>query len=256
MEMTTIAPIRAFKDNYIWCLQRGTHAAVVDPGDAGPVFDYLRAENLQLTAILNTHHHADHVGGNAGLLSKYNVPVFGPARENIPGVTRKLVEGEEIEVPGVGLRQRVLDIPGHTAGHIAFYGDGVLFCGDTLFSCGCGRLFEGTPAQMHTSLGKLADLPPETLVYCGHEYTLANLRFADAAEPGNPALSERRTTAHAALDRGKPTLPSTIAVERATNPFLRVREAALVTSASRHAGRTLTSPVEVFATLRKWKDGF
>ncbi len=256
MEITTIAPIRAFRDNYIWCLRRGTNAAVVDPGDAGPVFDYLRADGLQLTAILNTHHHADHVGGNADLLSKYNVPVFGPARENIPGVTRKLAEGDEIEVPGIGVRPRVLDIPGHTAGHIAFYGDGLLFCGDTLFSCGCGRLFEGTPAQMHASLSKLADLPAGTLVYCGHEYTLANLRFADAAEPGNPALAERRIAARAALDRGNPTLPSTIGVERATNPFLRVRETALVTSASRFAGRTLTNPVEVFAALRKWKDGF
>ena len=256
MDITTIAPIRAFKDNYIWCLRRGTLAAVVDPGDAAPVFDYLRSEGLQLTAILNTHHHADHVGGNTDLLSKYNVPIFGPARENIPGVTRKLAEGDEIEVPGIGVRLRVLDIPGHTAGHIACHGDGVLFCGDTLFSCGCGRLFEGTPAQMHASLSKLANLPGETLVYCGHEYTLANLRFAEAAEPGNPALAERRSAARAALDRGNPTLPSTIAVERATNPFLRVREAALVTSASRFAGRSLTSPVEVFAALRKWKDGF
>ena len=256
MEMTTIAPIRAFKDNYIWCLRRGTHAAVVDPGDAGPVFDYLRAEGLQLTAILNTHHHADHVGGNADLLSKYNVPVFGPAREIIPGVTRKLAEDDENEVPGIGIRLRIFDIPGHTAGHIAFFGDGVLFCGDTLFSCGCGRLFEGTPAQMHASLSKLADLPAETLVYCGHEYTLANLRFAEAAEPENPALTERRAAARAALDRGKPTLPSTIAVERATNPFLRVREPALINSASRRAGRALTNPVEVFAALRKWKDEF
>ncbi len=256
MKMTTIAPIRAFKDNYIWCLRRGTNAAVVDPGDAGPVFDYLRAEGLQLTAILNTHHHADHVGGNVDLLSKYNVPVFGPAHESIPGVTRKLVEGDEIEVPGIGVSLHVLDIPGHTAGHIACYGEGLLFCGDTLFSCGCGRLFEGTPEQMHSSLSKLADLPSETLVYCGHEYTLSNLRFADAAEPGNPALAERLVAARAALDRGTPTLPSTIGTERATNPFLRVREPVLVTSASRYAGRTLTNAVEVFAALRKWKDGF
>ncbi|HKQ24144.1 MAG TPA: hydroxyacylglutathione hydrolase [Burkholderiales bacterium] len=256
MEKTTIAPIRAFKDNYIWCLRRGANAAVVDPGDAGPVFDYLRAEGVQLTAILNTHHHADHVGGNADLLSEYNVPVFGPAHESIPRVTRKLSESDEIEVPGIGARLRILDIPGHTAGHIAFCGEGVLFCGDTLFSCGCGRLFEGTPAQMHASLSKLASLPSETLVYCGHEYTLANLRFADSAEPGNSALAERRAAAQVALDRGKPTLPSTIAVERATNPFLRVNEAALVTSASRFAGRALTNPVEVFAALRKWKDGF
>jgi hydroxyacylglutathione hydrolase len=256
MNTVTIAPVRAFKDNYIWCLRRGRSAVVVDPGDAGPVFDYLEAEGLQLEAILATHHHADHVGGIAGLLAKYNVPVFGPKRENIPGITRKLGQDDQIDVPGVGMRLRVLDIPGHTAGHIAYFGEGLSFCGDTLFSCGCGRLFEGTPAQMHASLSKLADLPGETLVFCGHEYTLSNLRFARAADPANPAIAEREQSARAALDRGLPSLPSTLRDELAANPFLRVREPALIESASAFAGRTLTDPVQVFAALREWKDRF
>lgn len=256
MNPVTIAPIRAFKDNYIWCLRRDDAAVVVDPGDAEPVLEYLEAEGLTLKAILNTHHHADHVGGNARLLAKYNVPVFGPSRENIPGIVHKLREGDEVEVPGLGLQFRVLDVPGHTAGHIAYYGAGLLFCGDTLFSCGCGRLFEGTPAQMHDSLSKLAALPGETLVYCAHEYTQSNLRFARAADPDNPAIAAREAGVKAALARGRPSVPSTLADELAANPFLRAKEPTLVESASRFAGRTLTNPVEVFAALRRWKDGF
>ena len=256
MDITTIVALRAFQDNYIWCLRRGRAAVVVDPGDAGPVLDYLAGEALQLEAILTTHHHADHVGGNARLLSKYNVPVFGPAREKIPGVTQTLREGDAIEVPGIGAHFRVMDVPGHTAGHIAYHGEGVLFCGDTLFSCGCGRLFECTAAQMYSSLSKFAALPGSTLVYCAHEYTLSNLRFARAADPANAALDEREAAARAALAAGNPSLPSTIQSELAANPFLRTGQPALVESASRHAGRTLTEAVEVFATLRRWKDGF
>ena len=256
MDITTIVPIRAFQDKYIWCLRRGSTAVVVDPGDADPVLEYLADESLQLAAILTTHHHADHVGGNTKLLSKYNVPVFGPAHEKIPGITRTLREGDTIEVPGIGLHLRVFDVPGHTAGHIAYYGDGVLFCGDTLFSCGCGRLFEGTAMQMHSSLSKLAALPGNTLVYCAHEYTLSNLRFARAADPDNPAIERREASARAALADGRPSLPSTIESELAANPFLRSGNPGVATSASRFAGRSLTNPVEVFATLRKWKDEF
>ena len=208
MDITTIIPIRAFQDNYIWCLRRGSNAVVVDPGDAEPVLEYLSDEGLQLAAILATHHHGDHVGGNTALLAKYNVPVFGPAREDIPGATRKLREGDVIKVPGIGLDFQVIDVPGHTAGHIAYYGDGVLFCGDTLFSCGCGRLFEGTAAQMHSSLAKFAALPGDTLVYCAHEYTLSNLRFARAADPDNPALDRREASARTALAAGHPSLRS------------------------------------------------
>ena len=256
MDIATVVPIRAFQDNYIWCLRRGSTAVVVDPGDAGPVLAYLSKEGLRLGAILTTHHHADHVGGNADLLSKYNVPVFGPAREAIPGITRALSEGDAIEVPGIGLHFRVFDVPGHTAGHIAYHGEGMLFCGDTLFSCGCGRLFEGTAAQMHSSLSKFAALPGQTLVYCAHEYTLSNLRFARAADPANPAIDEREAGAKAALAAGNPSLPSTIKSELAANPFMRWSDPAVIASASRHAGRALANPVEVFATLRKWKDGF
>lgn len=256
MDMTNIVPIRAFQDNYIWCIQRGNRAAVVDPGDAAPVLAHLHTNGLQLVAIITTHHHADHVGGNTALLAKYNVPVFGPAGERIPGITRKLVEGDQIEVPGVDLQLEVIDVPGHTAGHIAYFGAGLLFCGDTLFSSGCGRLFEGTAAQMHASLGKLAALPPDTMVYCAHEYTLANLRFAAAAEPDNAAVRARAQAARAALDRGHPSLPSTLEMELAANPFLRTRESALIDAASRFAGRALSSQVEVFAALRAWKDGF
>lgn len=256
MTPVTIAPIRAFKDNYIWCLRRDSSAVVVDPGDAGPVLDYLGVEGLKLEAILTTHHHPDHVGGNTHLLAKYNVPVFGPSRENIPGIVRRLAHGDEIEVPVLGLRFRVIDVPGHTAGHIAYFGEGLLFCGDTLFSCGCGRLFEGTAAQMHESLSRLAALPPETLVYCAHEYTLSNLRFARAADPGNPAVAEREAAARAALDRGRPSVPSSLRDELAANPFLRAADPALVASASRFAGRALSDPVQVFAALRQWKDGF
>jgi len=256
MDTVDIVPIRAFKDNYIWCLRRGSVAVVVDPGDARPVLDYLSAEGLRLTAILTTHHHADHVGGNAGLLAKYNVPVFGPAHESIPGITQSLREGDGVDVPGIGLHFEVLDVPGHTAGHIAYHGSGLLFCGDTLFSCGCGRLFEGTPEKMYASLSKFAALPADTLVYCAHEYTLSNLRFARAAEPQNRSLDAREAQARAALAAGNPSLPSTIQSELACNPFLRSANPVVVASASQHAGRILTKPVDVFAALRKWKDEF
>ena len=256
MSKAPVGAIRAFSDNYIWCIRRGDLAAVVDPGDAEPVVRYLEAEGLALTAILATHHHGDHVGGNEALLRKYSVPVYGPAAEPIPGITHKLREDDEIEVPGIDLRLRVLDIPGHTRGHIAYVGAGLLFCGDTLFSCGCGKLFEGTPQQMHRSLGKLAALPASTQVYCGHEYTISNLRFADAADPGNPAIALRKQTAQQALSRGEPSLPSTIEVERAANPFLRAHLPALAESASRFAGRRVSEPVEVFAMLREWKNKF
>lgn len=256
MDTTTIVPIRAFQDNYIWCLRRASTAVVVDPGDAAPVLHYLAREGLDLAAILTTHHHADHVGGNIRILAKYNVPVFGPAREHIPGRTHSLTEGDLVEVPGMHMTLRVFDVPGHTAGHIAYFGEGLLFCGDTLFSCGCGRLFEGTAAQMYSSLAKFAALPADTLVYCAHEYTLSNLRFARAADPGNRAIDEREAAALAALAAGQPSLPSTIRTELAANPFLRSTVPALTNAASRQAGRALQSPVEVFATLRAWKDAF
>lgn len=233
---------------------------MVDPGDAAPVMAQLEREGLELVAILNTHHHGDHVGGNRALLARWPVPVYGPVRETIPGVTRTLVEGDTFTVPEIGLELSVLDVPGHTAGHIACVGrlaDGpIVFCGDTLFAGGCGRLFEGTPAQMVHSLSKLAALPADTRVFCGHEYTVANLRFAQAVEPANVLLQQRRVREQAKRDRGEPTVPSTIAEERETNPFLRVDQPAVRAAAEQHAGRPLADRVAVFAEVRAWKNAF
>ena len=229
---------------------------VVDPGDARPVAHYLQAEKLELVAILNTHHHADHVGGNADLLSAWKVPVYGPHDERIREVTHRVRDGDRFTLPHFGIALEVMEIPGHTRSHVAFHGDGMLFCGDTLFAAGCGRLFEGTPRQMHESLSRLMKLPDDTRVYCGHEYTLSNIRFARAAEPGNAALRELETKAAQLRERDQPTLPSTIAQEKSTNPFVRVREPAVIASASRHAGKQLEDPVSVLAAIREWKNAF
>jgi hydroxyacylglutathione hydrolase len=258
--MPAIIPVPAFRDNYIWVLREGTRAAVVDPGDAAPVRAYLDAEGLDLVAVLVTHHHNDHVGGVAALVEGRPVPVFGPARETIPGRTRALADGDAVELPELASSFTVFEVPGHTAGHIAYAGHAgggpVLFCGDTLFAGGCGRLFEGTPAQMHGSLGRLAALSSETAVYCAHEYTLANLRFAQAVEPGNAALAARIALEQTRRDRNEPTVPSRLADELATNPFLRAAQPEVRAAAERHAGRPLADEVEVFATLRAWKNAF
>jgi hydroxyacylglutathione hydrolase len=253
-----IHAVPAFRDNYLWVLAEGSRAAVVDPGDAAPVEAFLAGRGLELCAILATHHHADHVGGLVTLASRWRCPAFGPAGEPIAGLTQKLREGDRIIVPGLDIASRVLDIPAHTAGHIAYVSEAepMVFCGDTLFACGCGRLFEGTPAQMVASLGKLAALPPATRVYCGHEYTMANIAFAEAVEPGNRALAARKARDGAKRARGEPTLPSTIGDELATNPFLRCNEPEVIASAERHAGRPLKNPVEVFAAIRTWKNDF
>ena len=258
-----IIPIYAFKDNYIWVIRDHYHAAVIDPGDASPVLDYLDREKLQLIAILNTHHHLDHVGGNEGLLREFTVPVYGPSDESISTVTHRLKQCDDREseegsvyLPEFSLSFKVLDIPGHTAGHIAYYGANLLFCGDTLFACGCGRVFEGTPQQMVESLEKLADLPRETLVYCGHEYTLSNIRFARMVEPRNPALAKREMEVEKMRKQCLPTLPSNIGIEKATNPFLRCDEPEVIQHASDYVGKALTDRVSVFTAIRDWKNHF
>ena len=254
-----IVPLPAFRDNYIWSIRRGTQLAVVDPGDAGPVIAHVRARGLQLAAVLITHHHADHTGGLSVLAERFDgaggtdpLPVFGPAGESITGVNRPLAGGETILVPGLDLALQVLAVPGHTRGHLAYFGEGMLFCGDTLFGAGCGRLFEGTPAQMFASLSRLASLPGATRVYCAHEYTLQNLRFARGIEPDSPALAERESRALALRAAGQPTVPSTIDEERATNPFLRCTVPAVVRAMDGEAASD--DPVAVFAALRRLRN--
>ncbi len=254
-----LIPLPAFQDNYLWLLHDGQRALVVDPGDADPVRKFLAANGLQLDAILVTHHHPDHIGGVDALRDETGARVFGPARERIPEPLQRLAEGDTIEV--LGLRFEILEVPGHTAGHIAYYcpafeGAPLLFCGDTLFSGGCGRLFEGTPAQMHASLQKLAALPGATRVCCTHEYTLSNLKFATAVEPGNTQLNHYRQQCEQRRSRGEPTLPSTIALERTVNPFLRTGQPAVAQAAHAHDGADEADPVAVFATLRQWKNEF
>jgi len=249
-----VVPVKAFSDNYVWTIRNGKCAAVVDAGEAAPVLAYLTAEKLELVAILSTHHHNDHVGGNAELLRHFKVPVYGPRDERIDNVTHRLREGERFRLPHFDIEFEVIDCPAHTRTHIAFHGDGMLYCGDTMFAAGCGRLFEGTPQQMHEALTKFMRLPDTTRVYCGHEYTMANVRFAKAADPGNAALLELEARAKKLRDANQPTLPSNIAQEKATNPFVRCVEPGVIATASKHAGRALADAVSVLGALREWKN--
>ncbi len=254
-----VRPLRAFSDNYIWVIDAPLapgRIAVVDPGDAAPVFAELHRSGASLAAILLTHHHADHIGGVEALLEAAPVPVLGPDDARIPSLTRRLRDGETAELPDLGLKFEILHIPGHTSSHIAFWGHDAVFCGDTLFSAGCGRMFEGTPIQMSASLQRLRALPPATRVFAGHEYTAANLRFALAADPGNEAAARYRTAVDALRAKDTPTLPSTIALENSVNPFLRCDDAAVRSAAERHGGKPLHDVAAVFAELRAWKDGF
>lgn len=256
-----LLPLPALSDNYIWLLHHNGHAIVVDPGESAPVERALDELNLTLDAILLTHHHGDHVGGVLALRARTHAYVYGPATETLPLCDRRLKEGDTVDLPNIGVRFSVLDIPGHTAGHIAYSGEinpgePAVFCGDTLFAAGCGRLFEGTPGQMVDSLGKLAVLPADTLVCCAHEYTLANLRWALQVEPGNAALHQRWEDSQAQRARGLPTLPSTISLELRTNPFFRTAQKDVISAAAAHSGMPVNSPVAVFANLREWKNNF
>ena len=255
--MIQISALPAFTDNYIWLLQdhSSRRCAVVDPGDAAPVQAWLAAHpGWVLSDILVTHHHPDHVGGVQALKNATNATVYGPASENIPARDKALGDHDQISV--LGLDFDVHAVPGHTLGHIAYYHHGLLFCGDTLFAAGCGRLFEGTPEQMHRSLSRLAALPEDTLVYCTHEYTLSNLKFAAAVEPDNRDIAARLEKVSHQRNEGVITLPSTLALEKLTNPFLRTAETSVKQKADERSGQRNQTPSKVFAALRAWKDKF
>ncbi len=255
--MLRIRPIPAFDDNYIWLLQNGdqTKVAVVDPGDETPVLELLRNEGLELGAILISHKHGDHTGGVEDLLQLWpGAQVYGPAKEQVRSVTHPVSGGDRVSLEWLGVELDVMDVPGHTEGHLAYYGSGVLFCGDTLFAAGCGRVFSGTHEQLHHSLQQIAALPPQTRVYCAHEYTMANLGFAKWVEPDNPLVQARFDQASVMRARGEPTVPSLLQEELETNPFLRVGEPNVIAAAEAYAGRTLAPGAEVFTAIRNWKD--
>lgn len=252
--MFDVSFIPAFKDNYIWLLTRGKRAFVVDPGEAAPVEARLEADGLTLEGILITHHHADHQGGVAELKARWQAVVYAPGNESITGCTHPLSGGENLDILGAAVR--VLAVPGHTLGHIAYYTPGMLFCGDTLFGAGCGRLFEGTPEQMSASLDSIAALPDETLIYCAHEYTEMNLRFALAVEPDNPALQVRVARVAALRASGLPSVPSTLDEEKATNPFLRCTQPAVRSAAQKRNATVGPQKAAIFKTIREWRNSF
>lgn len=250
--MTMITPIPAFQDNYIWLISNSQHAVVVDPGDAAPVIAYLKKHKLTLDAILVTHHHADHIGGIDELARHHPCKIYAPLKEKYDFTHEAVTDNQIIHLDNLQLSLEVLDVPGHTLGHVAYYGANSLFCGDTLFGAGCGRLFEGTPAQMFSTLQKLAQLPANTQIYCAHEYTERNLQFALSIEPNNPALLHRAEQTHAARMAGKPSLPSSMASELSTNPFLRCHSSEIAKKMGLE-GREL---LEIFTAIRQARNVF
>lgn len=285
MNTLKIFPLPAFEDNYIWCLRHNGAVAVVDPGDAAPVLGYLAESGDRLCAILITHHHHDHIDGIAELAARHPVPVFAPAAEAIAGTTHPVSGDDHIDLPELAIEFDVLDVAGHTRGHVAYYAPagpsqggmspsvgsseqglrawgtndprpGALFCGDTLFGCGCGRIFEGTPAQLHAALSRIAVLPRLTFAYCAHEYTASGIRFARTVEPGNAVVETRGKEVTRLRAQSQPTVPFTIADELATNPFLRCNESGVIASIQARLGREPRNELEVFTALREWRDRF
>ena len=253
--MFNITAIPALRDNYIWVIHNDRGAILVDPGETAPALDFLHSRSLQLEAILCTHRHNDHIGGIAKLREVYNVPVHGRRHPNNPHITNDLREGDQLQLEAFSIRFDIIEIPGHLDDHIAFIAPDILFCGDVLFGAGCGRNFEGTPAQLHHSLQRLALLPDTTRVYCAHEYTAANLHFALACEPDNPAIKERIAATQKLLADHLPTLPSSIALEKSTNPFLRCAQPAIIHTLQQR-GLSDTSELGVFTALREWRNNF
>jgi hydroxyacylglutathione hydrolase len=253
--MLNITAIPALEDNYIWLLQRDRHAVIVDPGEAAPVLDFLHKQGLQLAAILCTHRHHDHVGGIEELREVYNVPVYGRRHPKNPHITHDLREGDQLGLDVLDIEFDIIETPGHLEGHIIFVTPHVVFCGDIMFGAGCGKTFEGTLAQLHQSLKRIAALPDDTLVYCAHEYTAYNLPFAQACEPNNQAIQRRIIETRRLLAEDNPTVPFTIAQEKATNPYLRCTNPELIRTLQAH-GLTGTGELAVFTALRNWRDHF
>jgi len=254
--MLTLTSLPAFEDNYIWVWHDGHHAVAVDPGDPAPLIAFLDAHRLALTAVLITHHHRDHTGGNTLLRQRYDCAIYAPDNPLIPAVTHVLSGGDSLDLTKPDLHFAVLATPGHTLDHISYVGQGTLFCGDTVFGCGCGKLFEGDAAMMATSLDAILALPDTTRVCCAHEYTLSNIDFAKTIDGANPALLERERADRALRAHGQPTLPSTLGLEKATNPFLRFHDADMTAFASRYLNRPHPGPAEVFGAIRAAKDAW
>ncbi len=256
--MINVHPVKIFKDNYIWVLHDKVYAIVVDPGSSSEVISFLQKNNLKLVAILVTHHHSDHTEGIDELIRLFNIPVYGPKSEAIPLVSNHVSEGQKILSEALGITFTVLEMPGHTREHIGYYLEypfNGVFCGDTLFSCGCGRVFEGT-YEMYASLNKLSQFPDDTLIYCTHEYTLDNIRFAKCVDPENLTLLKYESLCEQLRTEQKPTLPTQLALEKTINPFLRCNDSKIIASAQNYSQQFANNPVEIFSILRKWKDNF
>lgn len=254
----TIKPIPSLTDNYIWLFINTlkSTAVIVDPGTSAGCENFFEQEKIRPVAILVTHRHWDHVNGIEQLVKKYDIPVYGPATEVIPCLTTPLTENERISIPESGLDLQVMDIGGHTAGHIGYLTGNKLFCGDTLFSAGCGRLLGGTAAQLHASLNRISQLPDDTVIYCTHEYTLDNLRFAQAVEPGNPDIQSRIDEVKALRANNRPSLPVTLEMEKRYNPFLRTSKKSVMQAVAKQSGQQIKNSEDCFRYLRMWKDGF